>query len=582
MNTRQRLLICVSLGLTPLIPISARLALLQIVRHEDLSSRVETSTVRESIEILPRGRILDRKGRVLAESLPSWSAFLDLKTFRESNRPSSERLRSIETALELEKGSLDALLKTKRRTAWIMRKMSRTEAERLKGLGLRSVGLAPDETRRYPNGMLARPMIGSVNAQERGSAGLEFSFDKQISGRAVRWRLTRDGAGRAILENPERAVAHPPDLRLTIDRTMQFFAERSLERTVERVQAARGIVLVQDPGTGEILAMAEYPPDPMHNSAVQDVYEPGSTFKIVAAAAAIETELLKPGETVDCEYGKWQLRPGNSIRDHEPLGALTLAQIIRYSSNIGTAKIGLRLGAKVLSRYSRLFGFGYKSGVPLPAESAGIVRAADDIGEVRLTRISFGQAISVTPLQLIGAFSAIANGGSLMEPRVVRGLGDGGARGPVVVRRVITRRTAELLRGMLEGVVSDGTGASAGIPGYRVAGKTGTAQKFDPEAGGYSTTDYIASFAGFVPSRNPRFSLLVILDSPRGGHYGSQVAGPLFAEIARDLLALEGVPPDLPMPLRLSPGAEQAAAAPPARRRAPQEPAPMGGEMRPA
>lgn len=546
MRLATRLNACAALCLLPVAAIVLRLAWLQIVLHKNLSSRLHVSTERQVVEIIPRGRILDRRGRVLAESLPAWSSFLDLKLLRESGEGNPGTLRRIAAALELDADEVLRLTKSRSRTAWLKRKMGYEDLKRLKALDLRSVGIVADERRFHPNGDLARSLLGDVNAEGRGNAGLEYAFDRSLSARAVRIRLMRDGAGRAVWEETHDAFERPPDLRLTIDRSIQYFAEKALEETVLKHQAKSGLVLIQDPASGALLAMAQYPPDAMRNAAVQSVYEPGSTFKIVTAAAAIESRTLARGARIDCENGRWNVTSKVRIKDHEKHGELTLPDIMRYSSNIGTAKLGLAMGAETFVRFCRLFGFGYKTGIPLPAESAGLLKAPREMGTVELANAAFGQGVAVTPLQLLGAFSAVANGGLLMEPRVVEVLGESDGRGPVVVRRVAKEETIEELRRMLELVVESGTGQSAAIPGYRAAGKTGTAQKIDPETGTYSPDDFISSFAGYVPARSPRLAILAVIDSPRVGHYGSEVAAPLFSRVARYALALEGVPPDDP------------------------------------
>ncbi|MFH2202193.1 MAG: penicillin-binding protein 2 [Elusimicrobiota bacterium] len=560
MQTLARLRLCLLLCAFPLLPISIRLVHLQILQHKDMSSRVRSSTARHLIEIIPRGRILDREGRVLAQSLPAWSCFIDLKAFSESTEKAGPRIARLAQALGMDAGRIAAKMKSTRRTVWLKRKLSYDESARLKALKMRSLGIVADEKRFYPNEDLARSLLGAVSADGRGSAGLEFAFDRKLSGRAMRWQLTRDGSGRAILDEPEQQQVRPPDLRLTIDRNLQFIAEAALAETVQQYKAKSGSVLIQDPRNGEILAMAVYPSDPYHNSAVQDIYEPGSTYKVVTAAAAVESGEVQKDERIDCENGKWQLTEEIRIKDHEKLGRLTLREIIQYSSNIGSAKIGLRLGSVRMDRYSRLFGFGYKTGIPLPAENKGLMMPAKRANQVRLANVSFGQGVAVTPLQLVTAYSAIANGGTLLEPQIIHS-GEA-ARGNVVVRRVVKTETARALQAMLEGVVESGTGVSAQIPGYRIAGKTGTAQKVDPKTKLYSETDYVSSFAGYVPAEDPRYTLLVVIDSPQKEHYGSIVAAPLFKKIVRSILALHGIEPVRPLPLRLSVGEKKPRPAP--------------------
>ncbi|HVE12985.1 MAG TPA: penicillin-binding protein 2 [Elusimicrobiota bacterium] len=551
MRQALRLQICAAICLLPAVPVAGRLVLLQVVRHAGLQSKVQSRTERAALEIIPRGRILDREGRILAQSLPAWSSTVDCDLLQD---PESAA-RRLAGALGMPLAVVREKLASGRRSVWLKRKMSYEETARLRKLKLPAVAIVPDEQRAYPNGDLARPVLGAVRLDGGGASGLEFEFNRALSGRSRKVELTRDVAGEPIvLEDPAAAAAPAPsNLRLSLDRNIQFFADSAIREAVLEYRAKRGMVLIQDPSNGELLAMASFPADPMKNAAVQDVYEPGSTFKIVMAAAALESKAVAAEERIDCENGRWELTPSVAIKDHEPMGPSTLPEIVQHSSNIGSGKIGLRLGPKSFLRYCRLFGFGYKTGLPFPAESAGLLEIpGGDEGRtdpVRLANAAFGQGLAVTPLQLVGAYSAVANGGELLEPRLVLGLESEAPRPPLKLRRVFTPETAASLKAMLELVVQKGTGVTAQIPGYRVAGKTGTAQKLDPATGKYSPTDYISSFAGFAPVGAPKFTILVVVDSPQGKHYGSEVAGPVFAKLARQMLALRGIPPELPLPL---------------------------------
>jgi cell division protein FtsI (penicillin-binding protein 3) len=554
----SRLHAALLLCLAPLVPIVLQLAHLQTVRSDALSKRVARSTERARLEIVPRGRILDRHGRILAQSVPAWSSFLDMKVLAREPRKQKRKIASIAKALSLDPAALRARMETKRRTIWLKRKMTLDELKALKGLKLASVGIQADERRYYPNESLARPVLGFVRASDgRGLAGLERKFDGSLTGQAVEVALTRDGAGRAILGTDEAERRPPGDLVLSIDRTVQYFAERALDDGIRKAKAKSGIAIVQDPRNGEILALAELPSDPKRSAAVQDVYEPGSTFKVVTAAAALEESAATDSDRIDCENGLWEMSPGVRIKDHEKKRLLSLREIIQYSSNIGTAKLGLKLGAERFLEYCRRFGFGYKTGIPLPGESRGLVPKAKGMREVRLANAAFGQGIAVTALQLVSAYSAIANGGTLMEPRLVIRAQRRESRGAVTIRRIASASTVAKLRDMLELVVEDGTGLTAAVPGYSAAGKTGTAEKIDPETGEYSTTDYVASFAGYVPASEPRFTILVIVDTPRVGEYGSEVAAPVFSQIARQLLAHFAIPPERALPLRWDAPEEQ-------------------------
>jgi cell division protein FtsI (penicillin-binding protein 3) len=457
-------------------------------------------------------------------------------------------LERVAKAVGLELDEVRRLAKAKRRTVWLKRKMALEETKKVRDLDLPCVGLQADELRGYPNGALGRPVLGDVNQDGRGASGLELAFDRDISGRSVPVRLRRDGAGRALSREASESTP-PPDLTLTLDRTVQYFAEAALDEALAARKASAGTVIIQDPANGDILAMAVRPSDPLRNPAVQDVYEPGSTFKAVVTAAVLEAGLLKPEDSVDCENGRWQLTPSVVIKDHDKQGRIPLSDVIRHSSNIGTGKLGLRLGGKEFFRFARLFGFGYRTGVPLPGESPGLLPEGK-VDDVRLANAAFGQGVAVTALQLSAAYAALANGGDLYEPRLVRSVGGTGERAPVLVRRIASPAAIRSLRAMFADVVERGTGMSAAVPGFSAAGKTGTAQKIDPATRKYSSSDYVASFAGWVPAEKPRWSILVVVDSPRGGYYAAEVAAPVFSRIARELLALNGVPPEKPLAVR--------------------------------
>ncbi len=552
MDTRARLSLAALLCLLPLVPLSLRLSWLQIVRHERFLQRAAAETGGQDLEIIPRGIIVDRRGRVLAQSQPVWSAFLDLPAEPEAAR---KAVRGAAAMLGLEPEGLLAQAKPGRRFLWLKRKLTAQESAKVRAGRLATVGLAPEEARVYPNGDLGRSLFGAVDSDGNGTAGLELTFNSKLRGRSRKIRLVRDGSGRTMPADPVSEEGEAPaELRLTLDRSAQYFAEVELREAVLRHKAKKGIVLVQEPRSGDLLAAAVYPPDPRRNAALQDVFEPGSTFKIVAAAAVLEGGIFAPTDTLDCEGGRWALTPSVTLKDHEPEGVITLAEVIERSSNIGTAKLALRVGAKNFHRHCRTFGFGYKTGLPLPGESAGLLPAHSALNPVRLANAGFGQGVAVTAIQLISAFSALANGGSLMEPRLILAVGGEPAPGPVRLRRVASEKTVAQLGSILEGVVLRGTGQSARLAGYRAAGKTGTAQKIDPATGRYSASDYLSSFIGYAPLPDPRFTILVAIDSPRVGYYGSEVAAPVFAKLARSLLALGAVPPDQPLALRVASG----------------------------
>lgn len=564
-STRARLNLCAALAALPALPLAGRLVQLQVLEHRKLTALALGELHRSEVELIPRGRILDRNGSILVESLPAPSVFLDPQLAR--SRPGEfARLAKV---LGLDPAEVRKKARGSGRFAWLKRKLDPEQADALKALGLSFVGLLPDERRAYPNEELAASLLGSVGLDGKGLSGLELAYDRDLSGRVQKVRLLRDGAGNTMPLSGGAPADPPPDLTLTIDRGLQHYAESALREAVTRFEPAWAAALVQDPRTGELLALASAPADPLLNRIFQQVYEPGSTFKAVTVAAALEERVASSSEAIDCS-GPWELASGVHIRDHEPLGTLPLELVMAHSSNIGMAKLGLRIGSDRFYRYSRTFGFGSRSGIRFPGESAGLLKSKKALDRVTLGNNAFGQGLAVTPLQLVNAFSAIANGGELLEPKLVRGVGkDAKQAEPQRIRRVASPETIKTLGRLLESVVEKGTGKTAAVAGYSVAGKTGTSQKIDPATRRYSSTDYIASFAGYAPAREPRFTILVVLDSPKHLYYGAEVAAPVFAKIARQALALYGIPPDRPLPVRVQ-------AAPPARPPAPaMSPAPL-------
>ncbi len=538
MDLRLRLKLAGLIALFPLIPLSLRLAQLQILDHAELKEKASDEYDRTAQEVLPRGSILDRFGNPLARSVLSWSAFVDLSMVKD-RRALARRLSPL---LAIPDSMILAKMKDAKRFPTIRTDMNFSQKEALAKAKIGEVGIVQQQKRVYPNGDLARSLLGAVNKAERGTAGLELTFDRELTGESAKREVFRDGTGQTIYRRSASQGLAPVDLKLTIDRSAQFYAEEFLSEAVAKHSLNQGIVAVQDPGTGEILALASWPPNPMKNIAAQDTMEPGSTIKVIAAAAAIEEKVIGESETVFCENGQFEIAPKVRINDHEPAGDLTLAQILERSSNIGIAKVAQRLGPARFYRYCQAFGLSTKTGLPLPGETAGVLPTGDR-GNLRYLSASFGYGLGVSALQMLAAYSAIANGGALLEPSLIAS----GAP-PVVVRRVASEKSIATLRGYLEGVVERGTGVPAKIPGYTVAGKTGTARKLDPD-GKYSSSRYTASFIGFVPARSPKFTILVILDEPKGqNYYGSQVAAPVFSGLGRRLLALKGVAPDAPSP----------------------------------
>ncbi|MBI5629572.1 MAG: penicillin-binding protein 2 [Elusimicrobia bacterium] len=532
MDTRLRLNIAACLALLPLLPLSLRLAHLQIMQHQSLESMARGEFNRSSVEILPRSDILDRNGNILAQSVLVWSCFLDKKMIK---KPAALAAR-LAPLIGMPESEILNQYKLQVRFVRLSDRLSFDQASAVTAARIEGVGLSSKQERFYPNGGLARSLLGQVNSEGYGLSGIELSLNEKLLGKARKFKIIRDGSGRTIHKETEQDPAPPEPLSLTIDRNIQFYAEQALQEAAEQFSIKSGVVAVQDPNNGEILAMAAYPENPLRNSLVQDSYEPGSTFKIVAAAAALEEEVVNLDETFFCENGSYQIAPGVVIHDHEPAGSLSLAQILEKSSNIGMAKVAARLGAVRFYRYVRAFGFSNKTGVSLPGETGGMMKPLPSLGHpVNLATASYGYGIGVSPLQMLDAYSAVANGGTLWEPLLVKN------SKPSRVRRLASPKTMETLSRMLETIVRQGTGVTAQIPGYRVAGKTGTARKLDPETKKYSMTQYNASFVGFLPAGKPSWTVLVVIEDPKGLYYGAQVAAPVFAKLGKRLLALKGI-----------------------------------------
>ncbi|MBI4248295.1 MAG: penicillin-binding protein 2 [Elusimicrobia bacterium] len=549
MRLTARLNFCAFLCLLLFFPVCARLTYLQVFSHKRLDTLTAKGVQRTIVREPPRGRILDRNRNVLSESQPSWSCYLQPPQFHRS----AAVLARLSAVLEIPPEKLRDKAAGGRKFVWLKKGINWSQAEQIRKLEAEGVGLIHDQIRHYPNGRLSRPLLGAVDAHGAGLAGLERIYDARLGGEAEQLEILKDGIGGTIFKKVDRESGRIQHLVLTLDRNMQFLAEEALESEVIRQKAKSGMVLAQDPNTGEILAMASYPQKLFHVPGIQDVIEPGSTFKIVAVLAALEEKTLAAQERIDCGYGRWELAKRLVVHDHEPYGSLNLGEILAYSSNIGIAKVAERVGRNKFYGTARALGFGNRTGIDYPGESSGLLRPPGTWSRTTFLIASFGQGIGATPLQMLAAFSAVANGGKLLKPRLVRGFAsdEAGQAGelaaappPEVVRQVASPQALAELKKMLLGVIETGTGANAKVPGYKIAGKTATAQKFDHETGRYSKTRVSASFCGFFPYARPEVTLFVLVDEPQLGHYGSEAAAPLFSRLAKKYLALKGIPPD--------------------------------------
>ncbi len=455
--------------------------------------------------------------------------------------------------------SIEKRLEGKKDFVYIRKRATPAEAQRVQALGLEGVGFLRESRRYYPNRDLAANLIGFVNAKNSGVGGLELVHDEAIAGSGGTLMVQQDAQRRVLATSVREAPTAGATLELTIDSRLQFIAERELRDAVAEHGALGGTVVMMDPHTGEILALVSEPhfnPNDVIdgdrntriNRAVETIYEPGSTFKTITAAAALEEGVISAGDTVDatmpCRFGS--ARPISDVRQ---VGVTTFETVFAKSSNCGTARVAVnRLGTEQLMRYVKRFGFGARATDDFPAESAGIVMRVSDIKEHDLARVAIGYSVAVTPLQMAAAMSAIANGGELLEPRIVRATIAGGARTPTartVVRRAISARTSARLTALMETVVEDGSAKAAQIDGYTLAAKTGTARKLSPNGRGY-VMEYMASTAGFFPSRNPAVAMIVVVDAPqKKGYYGGLVAAPVFRRIADATLRHLAIPPNV-------------------------------------
>ncbi|MEW6321248.1 MAG: penicillin-binding protein [Acidobacteriota bacterium] len=536
--------------------IEARLVKLQVLDHEDLVARAARQQMRTVEAPAKRGEIRDRHGRLLAYSVDADTIYAVPTEVHDAARTAGALCEALDRCTDRERATLVERLSQRRAFAYIRRRVSPAEARRVAALDLEGVGFLKESRRFYPNRELGSHVLGYVGVDNVGLGGLEAAYDKVIRGRAGTVLIQTD-ARRHAFSRVERTPTTGGSLELTIDEPLQYLAERELRRGVEEMRADGGSVVVMNPHTGEILAMANWPtfnPNAYNvssaaerrNRAVQDLYEPGSTFKVVTASAALEEGVVRPDDPIDVSAGA--IRLGSStVRDMHRYGVLSFTDVIVKSSNVGAIKVGLDLGAERLGLYVSRFGFGRAISPDFPGENPGIVWNPARLNDRALGSVSMGYQVGVTPLQMAAAVSSVANGGRLIEPRVVRAVIRDGQRAPVaprVIRRTIAPATVAELTAIMEMVVERGTATRAKVPGYTVAGKTGTAEKL--VNGRYSSTDHQASFVGFLPSRDPALTIIVVIDTPRGqGNTGGVAAAPVFARIAAAAMRHLGIPPSI-------------------------------------
>ncbi|MGB6432031.1 MAG: penicillin-binding transpeptidase domain-containing protein [Candidatus Acidiferrales bacterium] len=533
-----------------------RLGYLQLFCYSDYLSRAQHQQ-RLIVEVSPsRGDILDRNLRPLAMSVPADTCFAV-----PSEIPDPSMVAQLLSGpLNLSPDEIETRLASSRTYARLARKLSPDIVARIDALNLKGIYFEKEDQRFYPKRELAASVLGYVDVDQKGLGGIEYALDDRISSQGSRMLVLAD-AHRHAMDSSDQPPAVVGNVVLTVDQNIQYIAERELETAIRETHAIAGSVVVEDPNNGELLAIANWPtfnpnaagtspPDSRIDRAISAAYEPGSIFKIVTLSAAIDQGLVKPTDVVDCQEGSIDIA-GHKIHDWHPFGVLSVADILAHSSDVGTIKIGLRLGAPKLYQYMQSYGFGQPTGVDLPGESKGLMRRLENWTPISVGSISMGQEVGVTPIQILTVMSAIANGGMIVRPHIVAGLRTGteaiASEPQPAPRRVMQATTAATMRGMLEGVVLHGTGEFAHLDGYSAGGKTGTAQKFDPATGRYSKTQYNASFVGFAPLNTPAITVLVTLDSPVGLHEGGQVAAPAFHRVAQQVLEYLNVPHDVPM-----------------------------------
>ncbi len=527
---------------------------LQVRQAEVLVGRAQRQHQGEITMRATRGAILDRHGVELALSTPVESVGVFPKKVSDP-----EWLASILANVLGERPADVAEKLTGERFQWLRRQADPGVSERLKELNIKALHFEKESRRYYPKGTLAAHVLGFVGVDHEGLGGLELQYQDALSGRdglrLVHYDALRQSYDTSIVEAPIPGAA----LQLTLDEGIQGLAEESLEKAIHETRARAGAIVVMDPQNGDVLALANWPTfdpnkrpsgDEQRDYAISALYEPGSTFKIVTVSAALEEGLTTPDELIDCQHGTIYIGR-RRIRDHKAYDLLTVSDVLAHSSNVGAIKLGLRLGATNMHRYVRdVFHFGEPTGIELPGEAEGMVHPIKHWRDGSVASVSMGHEITVTPLQMAQAVSIVANGGMLVRPRLVDAVVDPSGRKRLLARpepkRVLSAETAARLRAMMERTVSEGTGRLAITPGYRVGGKTGTAQMIDPDTHAYSHQEYMASFAGFAPVNNPSLTALIVLEAPHGAYYGGQVAAPVFRQVASQALRLRDVPEDLP------------------------------------
>ena len=550
---RKRAVILHTAIIFSFILVSVRLADLMIMDHKLLQKKAKQQHIKvEDIQVR-RGTIYDRMGRELALNLDLESLYCD----PEAITADKEDIRKLASFINKEPGKILANVPDEGRFVWIKRKLSPEIADKVRSLDIEGLGFITEAKRVYPKRELASHIIGCVGIDNQPLEGIELKFDKYLTAKGGKVLLERDASGKT-LSSGVNSEAKGNNIVLTIDEVLQRLVEKELDRAMDQWKAAAASAIMMDPYTGQILALANRPSyDPnqggstpvsaKRNRAITDCYEPGSTFKIIIGTGTLEEKLVTPNTLFDVSNGGIEVG-GKTIRDVHKYGVLTFKEVIQKSSNVGSIMAGMKLGKDNIYRYAKLFGVGQKTGIDLPGEVSGWISKPEQWSGTSLGAIPIGQEVAVTPLQMLRAYSAIANGGFLVRPYVVSEIISPDNRTLASFRdtepqRILTAKTAETFKDILKSVTEEGgTAKSASVDGNQVAGKTGTAQMIDPVTKRYSRDKYVSSFVGFVPADNPRLAMIVVVYEPRGQIYGGVVAAPVFREISRQALSYLNVP----------------------------------------
>ena len=533
-----------------------RLVNLQVVKYGEFEQRAQKQQQR-TIDISPRrGIIYDRNGHELAMSVNVDSVFAVPSEIPDQATAAS----LLGRILDVDPDELLARMKSSHSFCWIARKLDPEVSSRIHALNLRGIYFQEESRRYYPKGELAAQVLGYVGMDDEGLAGLEHQYEDTLAGKPGTMVVSMD-ARKHRFGRVEKRPEPGENIVLTIDENIQWIVERELDKAMDDTKAVAGMAVVQNPRTGEILALANRPtfnpndarhitPATLKDHAISDIYEPGSVFKTVTYSAALNEGLIKPTDSVDCQGGVINLN-GLRIHDAHKMGVMSMVEAFAKSSDVAAVKTGLKLGDERFYHYIRDYGFGQQTGIELPGETRGLTKPPSRWSKVSIGAMSIGQEVGVTPVQVVSMISTIANDGVYTPPRIVAGVTKPNVNAPQTIafrpppsHRVVSTMTAAEMKQMMEQVVLFGTARRAILDGYTSAGKTGTAQKVDPATGRYSKTKYVASFSGFAPVNNPAVSIVVVLDSAQGLHQGGQVSAPVFARIAQQVLAYLHVPHD--------------------------------------